>query len=190
MKKSLALLLAGVLLALSACGTAADAPAPSPGTQSASPAPSATAQTDGASVTAGFTAEPDPDSSDLVSVLYVPNADADGFDLVEVDHAGTAQALLDALIAHGAVPDGTTVLSYQMGAGEDGDMTGTLDLSKPFLDAVTSTGTAGETALLWSVADTFIKQYELKSITITSEGKTIETGHAVYDAPLTFLDQY
>lgn len=56
-----------------------------------------------------------------------------------------------------------------------------LDFSKEFLDRLDGAGTAGERIIMGSVVNTFLHAYEADSVKITVDGKTIETGHTVYD---------
>lgn len=97
-----------------------------------------------------------------------------------IGEQGEAAALVAALIDHDVLPAEVAVNSFTQ---QDNVLT--LDLNQAFADALSAVGSAGETMVMSSVADTFLAHYGGASLTITAEGETIETGHAVYDAPFT-----
>ena len=151
--------------------------------------------------TAEETGQPDIAPLDeMEAELYLPNDNADGFVVVRETVDASPEGLVDALIAHGVLPEGTAVLRFEtqsdgvetregdMVSYEVGEVSLTLDLSEEFLPAVTGTGTAGETMVLGSLVNTFLTAYHGKTLTLTCGGETVETGHNVYDAPLTFFD--
>lgn len=132
--------------------------------------------------------------------LYLPNDSADGFMVVRETVEASPEGLVDALTAHGVLPEGTAVLRFESQSDgqetREGDMVSyevgkvslTLDLSEEFLPAVTSTGTAGETMVLGSLVNTFLTAYHGETLTLTCGGEAVETGHAIYDEALTFFD--
>lgn len=138
------------------------------------------------------------------ATLYLPNANADGFDTVTETVQATPQGLVDALIAHKALPEGVTVNDFRMendgtettdGEGDDASVSYTpgdshifLDLSQSFADAAGSTGTAGETMLLGSLVNTMLTYYSAVDLTLTIDGAVLETGHNVYDTPFTLFE--
>lgn len=121
------------------------------------------------------------DSKEIL--LYVPNETADGFDTKEVLVGESPQQIIDALSDAGALPEGIGVLSFQQ--QEDAIY---LDFNEAYEEAVTSAGTTGEILYFGSVVNTFLKAYDAKQITITCQGKVIETGHNIYVEPFTFMD--
>ena len=125
-----------------------------------------------------------PDEAETQTVtLYVPNANADGFDTVTAAVPGdadrAAQAIVDALIDRGALPEGVKVNSLTM---EDNGLH--LDLNEVYRQAVSSAGATGETMLMGSVVNTFLMAYEAETVTLTCDGAVIETGHAIYAEPM------
>lgn len=116
--------------------------------------------------------------------LYLPDEQAEYVEQTELEItiAGEdiAGALISALVKQGALPDGVAIKAFS----KVEDIL-TLDLNQAFADAVSNSGTAGETMLMASVADTFLAYYGAASLTITAEGQTIETGHTIYDEPFT-----
>ena len=116
--------------------------------------------------------------------LLVPNAALDNLEektavVAKEADAIDADDLTRALADSGAVPAGSAILSFEA----DG-VHGKADLNKAFADGVAASGTAGETMMLASLVNTLCAFYDLSDLTVTAEGKPIETGHNVYDAPL------
>ena len=166
-------------------------------------APSQSNQTDADTTTADAEETTRPDiavADELTVTLYLPNDNADGFDTVEETVEASPQGIVDALIAHGVLPEGVTVDAFEtMSDGvetqegdvvsyEVGELSITLDLSEEFLSAVTGTGTAGETMVMGSLVNTMLAAYNAQTLTLTCGGEVVETGHAVYDEPMTFFE--
>ncbi len=138
------------------------------------------------------------------ATLYLPNDNADGFETVTETVQTNPQGLVDALIAHDALPEGVTVNDFRMedngtetteGEGDDASVSYTpgdsqifLDVSQAFGDAASTTGTAGETMLLGSLVNTMLTYYNAQTLTLTVEGAVLETGHNVYDTPFTMME--
>ena len=163
--------------------------------------------------TAGDTADTTEDTTETEEVpdiavaetmeitLYLPDDQAESFEEVTETVDAQPQGVVDALIAHGALPEGVKVNSFSMTDNgtetQEGDTVSytagdtlhiDLDLSQEFADAASSTGTAGEQLLLGSLVNTMLKAYNADEITITCDGAPLETGHNVYDQPLTFFE--
>lgn len=96
----------------------------------------------------------------------------------------TPQALADLLYSRGVLSGRVTVNDFSQ--EENGDLR--LDLSGEFSNMLNGSGTAGEYILLGSLVNTFLDAYEAEEILITVDGETLESGHAVYDQPLTFFE--
>lgn len=90
-------------------------------------------------------------------------------------------ALVTALTQRGALPEGTEVLATTIDETKPPVLA--VDLNAAFGDAVSHTGTAGETMMLGSLINTLWNYYQPSSITLTVEDAPIETGHNIYDAP-------
>ena len=139
------------------------------------------------------------------TVLYLPNEE-DSYQTLRTEEAEVAngiQGLLDALTDRGVLPEGTAALSFEItddgetvvtGEGPEavvshtaGDLHGALDLSEEFLTGL-ETGTTGELMLMGSLVNTVIGHYQLTDLTLTCQGETIESGHQIYDEPLTFYE--
>lgn len=91
----------------------------------------------------------------------------------------TADNVMAALVNAGVVSDGVDVESFQCGK------TLKLDLDDDFQTQLSSLGTSGEYMLLGSVVNTFLAAFGADSILITADGKALQTGHNVYNEPLT-----
>lgn len=113
--------------------------------------------------------------------LYLPNETADAFLTSSMILKDTPQDIINELSSQGALPEGIRVLGFDEGKGA-------LDLSQEFLDALSTSGTAGEWLLIGSVVNTFLEHYGLEELTVTCEGETMETGHTVYDSPLSYFE--
>ncbi|MGN1031153.1 MAG: GerMN domain-containing protein, partial [Butyricicoccaceae bacterium] len=129
-----------------------------------------------------------PDQS-FEAELYLPNENADGFDIVTAEFnetdVETPQLLIDLLIENGALPEGCTVNSFDMTKSIPPQLR--LDLNSVYGEAVSRSGTAGEAMYLGSVVNTFLTYYDAEKIVFTVDGQPLETGHNVYDEPLGFF---
>lgn len=140
-------------------------------------------------------------AEEMEITLYLPDDQAEAFEEVTETVDAQPQGVVDALIAHGALPEGVKVNSFTMRDNgtetQEGDtvsytagdtLTIDLDLSQEFADAASSTGTAGEQMLLGSLVNTMLKAYNADELNLTCDGAPLETGHNVYDQPLTFYE--
>ena len=140
-------------------------------------------------------------AEEMEITLYLPDDQAESFEEVTETVDAQPQGVVDALIAHGALPEGVKVNSFTMRDNgtetQEGDtvsytagdtLTIDLDLSQEFADAASSTGTAGEQMLLGSLVNTMLKAYNADELNLTCDGAPLETGHNAYDQPLTFYE--
>ena len=127
-------------------------------------------------------ATPEPEQPEEREItLFLPNEMADGFVEVTARVAFEPQSVVDALIAHGGLPEGVRVLDFRL--EEDGHMV--LDLSGEFAAALCSTGTSGEAMLTGSLVNTMLTCWDAQLLSFTVEGEIVESGHVIYDFPLT-----
>ncbi|WP_283674349.1 GerMN domain-containing protein [Butyricicoccus sp. Marseille-Q5471] len=113
-------------------------------------------------------------------VLYVPDETVETLTPVGAEVADDSdQALVDALVEANALPAGCEIQSSKEAEGVL-----TLDMNVVYGNAVRSSGTAGETMLVYSLVNTFIQARGVDKVMITIDGGLLETGHAVYDTPL------
>ena len=167
MKKVFSLLLACVLALalLSACSgkPEADPPVETPPTQTAA----AGADT---SCKVYF---PNDAASDLrAGTVQITGAEAD----VTVAYA---QAIVDQLIAHDALPKDSKVLAIS----KDGSAL-SLDMDEAFLAGLRQSGSTGESMYLGSLVNTFLENFNCETVRVTVEGRAFSTAHADYDKPL------
>jgi hypothetical protein len=116
-------------------------------------------------------------------MLYVPNENVDGFDVVESYTDGTAEDIIALLVYENAIPEGCDIISFV----EDGYGGAVADMNVEYGFAI-SQGTTGEYIHLGCVVNTLLTYYNLDNITITIEGQVAETGHEIYDYPLSFYE--
>lgn len=122
---------------------------------------------------------PNPSGGESV-VVYVPDEQGETLTPVGTDAEDDSdQALVDALIAAGSLPEGAAV---QSSSTADGVLT--LDMNAVYGDAVRSSGTTGESLLIYSLVNTFVQARGVNSVLITVDGAPLESGHEIYDYPL------
>ena len=128
-------------------------------------------------------------SSSAASTVTVYVDDGNSDYLVETKVKGNKEIgdLLKCLVDANMLPDGTKVNDFTVGE-ENGETVGRLDLSKEYQDAVSQTGTAGETMYIYSVVNTVTDNFDLDGLYITVDGNVISTGHNIYDFKLTYYD--
>ena len=112
--------------------------------------------------------------------LYLPNDQGDAFEEEKETVLLQPQNIVDALTGHGVLPQGVTVNTFEV--DEEGNLQ--MDVSQEFAVGLGSTGTTGE-----AMED---KEYtfrvdQAETVAITCGGETLETGHNVYDTPLSFF---
>ena len=117
--------------------------------------------------------------------LYLPDEQAESVvpTETEISVSGEDEAadLMAALVEQGVLPAEAAVNSLT----KDDNNNLTLDVNAAFAEALSGSGTAGETMIVASVADTFLAYYGAASLLITVDGGTLETGHALYDERFT-----
>ena len=168
MKRALSLLLACVLVLalLSACG---DKPEPEHPVETP---PTQTAATGGVD-TSCKVYFPNDQASDLrADTVHITDAEA----TVTVAYA---QAIVDQLIAHDALPKDSKVLAIS----KDGNAL-SLDMDEAFLAGLRQSGSTGESMYLGSLVNTFLDNFNCETVRVTVEGKSFSTAHADYDKPL------
>lgn len=126
--------------------------------------------------------ETPPDS--VCFTAYRGNENADGLLSREVYvQAITPRAVLSALVEDGVLTDDVSVLEMR----REGDEL-FLDFNTAFADRLNSVGTAGESVTIAATVNTFLSAYNARTVLITVEGNTLESGHVIYDMPLTYTE--
>lgn len=120
----------------------------------------------------------------LVYQLYLPNDNADGFEVETVETTEiTADSVLAELQSRGALPEAVAVNRFS----SEGTQLN-IDFNQPFADLICSMGTAGELMITGSVVNTYLSAFQAESVFFTVNGEILESGHVVYDFPLTFVE--
>lgn len=132
--------------------------------------------------------EPDPGTTpeipDVTYQLYLPNANADGFDAMTIRATEiTADLILAELQYNGVLPDTVVINSFESKLTQLN-----IDFNRAFADLVCSMGTAGEMMIIGSVVNTFLSAFQAESVYITVDLEILESGHVIYDTPITFIE--
>ena len=126
--------------------------------------------------------------SQTVLTVYFPDETAESLAKSEVlVDTMDAESIVRQLILRNVLSEGTAVNQMSLDRETDsGSSRLSVDFNAPFLDRIRSMGSTGEALTLGSVANTFLAAFHADSILITVEGRVPETGHNIYDFPLTF----
>lgn len=105
-----------------------------------------------------------------ISIFY-PNDNADGLNekKVTINHL-TAYSIINSLADNKVVPSGTTALNFEIK-----NNIGYLDVSSSIYNS--HSGSSGETLMLDSIRETFIKAFDLQKIKLTVNGSTYTGSH-------------
>lgn len=126
-----------------------------------------------------------PEYAPVIYTLYLPNENADGFITNEIEsNMITPEGVLAELQRGGALPaDGIKINTFH----SQGDQLH-IDFNNAFANAVNAMGTSGEYMIIGSVVNTFLNAFQAQSICFTVNSETFESGHVIYDFPLTFFE--
>ena len=112
-------------------------------------------------------------------VMYLLHAEIPAF----IDDAS---GILYALQTAKALPREVEILS----CAKDEEGVLHLDMNRALREYIYKMGTSGEALTIAALVDTFLSATGAQSLRLTVEGKALETGHAIYDFPLTFEDSF
>ena len=120
------------------------------------------------------------------ATVYLPDENAENLIPTEIgcakpeegDFTAGIAALVDALAAQEALPEGSAVLS-----AEEGDPV-KLDMNAAFGEGMMSTGTTGEILYLGALVNTVLDYTGAEHVELTVERAPLETGHNLYDYPI------
>lgn len=120
----------------------------------------------------------------LTYQIYLPNDNADGFDVETVEAQQiTADSVLKELQNRCVLPETVAINSF---SSEGSQLN--IDFNQPFADLICSMGTSGELMITGSVVNTFISAFQADAVYFTINGEILESGHVIYDFPLTFVE--
>ena len=124
-------------------------------------------------------------NEETITVIYFhSDDDAERFikEKAEISKLG-AQELIDLLASKEIIPDKIKINHFE----QKGTMIN-LDLSHEFEVYVQTMGTSGEIMVMGSVVNTFLTNFKADQLRLKIDGKDLETGHNIYDAPLKFYE--
>ena len=129
--------------------------------------------------------EPLPTETEPVTfTVYWGNENADGLLSAEVQVPEiNEEAVIAELVKAGAIPEGVAVNELT----REGDQLN-IDFNEAFLNYLYTMGTSGELMLTGSVVNTFLSAYGAESVMFTVNGEIVESGHVIYDFPLSFAE--
>lgn len=126
------------------------------------------------------------ESSEILNIYY-GNAKADGLKVeTKTVEAVVPETIIGCLANHNIVSIDTKVNSFDTDE-EDGERILYLDLSKAFGEYLNTMGESGELVIMAALTNTFLEAYGADALVLTVDGGVLETGHAVYDEPLTLF---
>lgn len=92
----------------------------------------------------------------------------------------SAQAIVDLMSGNDIIAENITVNSFSV----DNDNIIHLDMSNEFSSLLGMMGSSGEYIMLGSLVNTFLDAFAADGIIVTIDGQPLETGHNIYDQPL------
>ena len=115
--------------------------------------------------------------------IYLPNDSLSGFvtESVTVEEL-TPEAVLNVLKSYKMLTEAVTILDFRF---EDGLIT--IDFNHAFADIMYSMGTTGELMVVGNLVNTYLDAYQAEALYFTVEGEILNSGHVIYDSPLSFI---
>ena len=145
-------------------------------------------------------------SADQIRGVFEPLYPALGMETPRVVRVYFPDAEVMHLRAHGTVlrPEDQVDITHELNAALDGrvltdgaaiagaELTGgelTLELNEALAGKIRSFGTSGELLTVASLVNTALECVDgAQSVRLTVNGETLETGHNIYDQPMTFIE--
>jgi len=117
-------------------------------------------------------------------LIWSPDENAEGFVISAAEIPEISPASLTAAMADRVLLDGSAITSL-----DDGDGTLRVDMNAAFAAQIRSMGTSGEYLYMGSLVNTLLDACGADSLVLTVEGEPLETGHEIYDYPLSFFEE-
>ena len=120
----------------------------------------------------------------ITYTMYLPDGNAEHFvtQTVWTDQI-TADSVLIELQHAKLLPETVIINAF----GSEGSRLN-IDFNSAFADIINSVGTSGERMIIGSVVNTFLNAFQTESVFLTVEGEILESGHVIYDFPITFME--
>ena len=116
--------------------------------------------------------------------LYIPNNNADGWITEDITVSEiTPEDILSQLQRRGIIDTDAIIQEFHI---ENNVLN--MDFNDVFAQQLCSTGTAGEMMIVGSIVNTFLNAYQAEKIYFTVNGGVLESGHVIYDFPLTYME--
>lgn len=125
--------------------------------------------------------ETEPSDQQFTFTVYTPNQNLDGFITTSV--TAKEPYVVESLMAAGVLNETIAANSVS----RDGTVL-YVDMNSAFADLIYTQGTTGERMIMGSLVNTFLSAYGAESVMLTVDGKTLESGHVVYDFPMSFFE--
>ena len=166
------IVLTAICLTLTACGSKNAADASSSATKNTS-------------VPTTAVTEPETTAAaDIILTVYSPSDDWESFVKAEIRVDAVNETIItEHLILANVLSEDTAVNSLEL----DGTQLN-VDFNSAFRDLILTQGSTGEHAIMGSVVNTFLAAYNAETMSITVDGEILESGHVVYDEPLSFYE--
>lgn len=116
--------------------------------------------------------------------IYVPNENYDGFSTIPtmIDRQDP-NLILEHLIQDSILEEEIELNHFEI---TDGQIK--LDFNQAFLDQLVEYGTSGENMMIGCVVNTYLYVYDAETVFITVNNEIMESGHVVYDFPMSFME--
>ena len=117
-------------------------------------------------------------------LVWSPDDNAEGFVISVAWADSITPAGLSAVMQDTVLLSGSAINTW-----DDSDGSFRVDMNAAFEAQIRSMGTAGEYLYLGSLVNTILDAWGADSLLLTAEGQPLETGHEIYDYPLTFFKE-
>ena len=130
---------------------------------------------------------PEETSPEILLNIFVPDENAENFNTIPtVISTADAEEIVMLLIEHSILN-----IDISLNSAEIVGKQLNLDFSQTFADQLKTYGTSGERMMMGCVVNTFLSAYDaydVESVYITVDGEILESGHVIYDFPMSFFE--